>query len=176
MASSVDTLQRTPHAGALNSSMEELVLLLNKTASKSIHEREILASIVSDSRSVRTDTAPEDRDEDMIVDIFATDTALSCPSSETASDEDGVETKARGNFGSELTPLVAIEGLRIDGASNTVDFVEFDYDSDWSDLGDDEDPDSNDERYHGNDYPEEESEQEKYDTDSDSNSDHDDRR
>lgn len=32
----------------------------------------------------------------------------------------------------------------------------FEYDSDWSDLGDDEDPDSNDERYFGNDYPEEE--------------------
>jgi hypothetical protein len=30
------------------------------------------------------------------------------------------------------------------------------YDSDWSDLADDEDIDSNDERYEGNDYPEEE--------------------
>ena len=32
----------------------------------------------------------------------------------------------------------------------------FEYDSDWSDLADDEDPDSNDERFAGNDYPEEE--------------------
>ena len=31
----------------------------------------------------------------------------------------------------------------------------FEYDSDWSDLADDEDPDSNDERFDGNDYPEE---------------------
>ena len=31
----------------------------------------------------------------------------------------------------------------------------FEYDSDWSDLADDEDPDSNDERFEGNDYPEE---------------------
>jgi hypothetical protein len=31
----------------------------------------------------------------------------------------------------------------------------FEYDSDWSDLADDEDPDSNDERFEGNDYPDE---------------------
>lgn len=31
--------------------------------------------------------------------------------------------------------------------------------SDWSDLGDDEDPDSNDERFDGNDYPDEESDE-----------------
>ena len=31
----------------------------------------------------------------------------------------------------------------------------FEYDSDWSDLADDEEPDSNDERFAGNDYPEE---------------------
>ena len=35
----------------------------------------------------------------------------------------------------------------------------FEYDSDWSDLADDEDPDSNDERFAGNDYPEEEGEE-----------------
>ena len=54
-------------------------------------------------------------------------------------------------------PMVSLaEGLRIDEASHSVEFVSSDYDSDWSDLGDDEDPDSNDERYHGNDYPEDE--------------------
>jgi len=35
----------------------------------------------------------------------------------------------------------------------------FSYDSDWSDLAGDEDPDSNDERHYGNDYPDEEEEE-----------------
>jgi hypothetical protein len=47
---------------------------------------------------------------------------------------------------------VQIEGLLI-GAGGEVELV-FEYDSDWSDLADDEEPDSNDERYEGNDYPE----------------------
>jgi hypothetical protein len=51
-------------------------------------------------------------------------------------------------------PVVHIEGLQINDAGQ-VDLV-FEYDSDWSDLADDEDVDSNDERYEGNDYPEEE--------------------
>lgn len=48
--------------------------------------------------------------------------------------------------------IVHIEGLRIleDGQVELVS-----YDSDWSDLADDEDPDSNDERYFANDYPDE---------------------
>jgi Transcription factor Iwr1 len=43
--------------------------------------------------------------------------------------------------------------LHITGTGN-VELV-FEYDSDWSDLADDEDPDSNDERFEGNDYPDE---------------------
>ena len=43
--------------------------------------------------------------------------------------------------------------LHITGNGN-VELV-FEYDSDWSDLADDEDPDSNDERFEGNDYPDE---------------------
>lgn len=48
--------------------------------------------------------------------------------------------------------VVHIEGLRImeDGQVELVS-----YDSDWSDLADDEDPDSNDERHFANDYPDE---------------------
>lgn len=51
---------------------------------------------------------------------------------------------------SEL-PTVHVSGLHFDSLGN----VEFCYDSDWSDLADDEDPDSNDERFEGNDYPDE---------------------
>eukprot|EP01038_Epipyxis_sp_PR26KG_P006950 gene6950-9505_t len=50
---------------------------------------------------------------------------------------------------------VTVDGLRILNDGN-VELVYNAYDSDWSDLGDDEDPDSNDERFDGNDYPDEE--------------------
>jgi hypothetical protein len=49
--------------------------------------------------------------------------------------------------------LIQIEGLKIMEDGNVELFA---YDSDWSDLADDEDPDSNDERYFANDYPDEE--------------------
>ena len=48
-------------------------------------------------------------------------------------------------------PIVQVEGLRL-GAAGQAELV-FAYDSDWSDLRDDEDPDSNGERFAGNDYP-----------------------
>eukprot|EP01041_Mallomonas_annulata_P011665 gene11665-24435_t len=44
-------------------------------------------------------------------------------------------------------PVVKVSGLQIN-ETGTVD-IAFEYDSDWSDLGDDEDPDSNDERFYG---------------------------
>jgi hypothetical protein len=50
-------------------------------------------------------------------------------------------------------PIVQIDGLHIN-QSGDVELI-FQYDSDWSDLADDEEPDSNDERFEGNDYPEE---------------------
>ena len=50
-----------------------------------------------------------------------------------------------------------VDGLRIlDGQGHVELSLEGAYDSDWSDLGDDEEPDSNDERFHGNDSPDEE--------------------
>eukprot|EP00595_Chromulina_sp_UTEXLB2642_P003467 CAMPEP_0196764932 /NCGR_PEP_ID=MMETSP1095-20130614/7189_1 /TAXON_ID=96789 ORGANISM="Chromulina nebulosa, Strain UTEXLB2642" /NCGR_SAMPLE_ID=MMETSP1095 /ASSEMBLY_ACC=CAM_ASM_000446 /LENGTH=104 /DNA_ID=CAMNT_0042121795 /DNA_START=490 /DNA_END=801 /DNA_ORIENTATION=- len=47
--------------------------------------------------------------------------------------------------------MIPIEGVHI-SENGYIDLI-FDYNSDWSDLCDDEDPDSNDERYYGNDYP-----------------------
>ena len=60
-------------------------------------------------------------------------------------------------------PQISVEGLVVDETGN-LDLV-LAYDSDWSDLGDDEDPDSNDERYEGNDYPEEEDNDDNNDND-----------
>ena len=53
-----------------------------------------------------------------------------------------------------LYSIVRVEGLRILDSEHIE--LHMAYDSDWSDLGDDEEPDSNDERFHGNDYPEDE--------------------
>jgi hypothetical protein len=50
---------------------------------------------------------------------------------------------------------VQIPGMIFDGDGDYI----FSYDSDWSDLAGDEDPDSNDERHYGNDYPDEEDEE-----------------
>lgn len=54
----------------------------------------------------------------------------------------------------KLCIYYVFKGIQISATTGNVDLV-FDYDSDWSDLGDDEDPDSNDERHQDNDYPEE---------------------
>jgi len=64
------------------------------------------------------------------------------------------------------THVMQVPGLHIDNYGQLITFTDeaeqqhFVYDSDWSDLGDDEDPDSNDERFGGNDYPEDEVDEE----------------
>ena len=58
------------------------------------------------------------------------------------------DTTATANSSSSSSgsvPLVQVPGLRF-GEHGNAELI-FAYDSDWSDLGDDEDPDSNDERY-----------------------------
>jgi hypothetical protein len=52
-------------------------------------------------------------------------------------------------------PTVLVPEVRI--GEDSCELV-FEYSEEWSDLADDEDPDSNDERHFGNDYPEEEEE------------------
>jgi hypothetical protein len=78
-------------------------------------------------------------------------------------------------------PVVSIDGLMF-GQNGHVELA-FEYDSDWSDLADDEDIDSNDERFEGNDYPEDEDDEnamygngrdDDYDFNDDQNSDEDD--
>jgi hypothetical protein len=83
-------------------------------------------------------------DKDYVVDIFLRRVEVIDPTGGGLGEIDG----------EEFTPVVQVEGLLI-GQNGNVELI-FQYDSDWSDLADDEDPDSNDERYFGNDYPEEE--------------------
>ena len=85
-------------------------------------------------------------DDDYVFDIFMVSGTNDQNATESSNDN-------KGNLHFD-GPTVKIEGLHIldDGRGELVHT----YDSDWSDLADDEDVDSNDERYEGNDYPEEE--------------------
>jgi len=104
-----------------------------------------------------------DTDDNFVYDIYcvdpsasdasaapATSTAAATPDPSASTSEEP-STAARAE---EAYSVVRVEGLRI-LENGEVDLM-MAYDSDWSDLGDDEDPDSNDERFHGNDYPEDE--------------------
>ncbi len=95
---------------------------------------------------------------EFVVDLFCTRPDLGPATSAAAGDASALAGQEDSSMELEATVRVSIEGLRI-LADGQVELLG--YDSDWSDLADDEDPDSNDERYAGNDYPEdEESDQE----------------
>ena len=64
------------------------------------------------------------------------------------------------NIDIDHLPTISIPGVAL-GEDGYAEII-FDYDSEWSDLAEDEDPDSNDERYFGNDYPDEEDSEEEY--------------
>jgi hypothetical protein len=97
----------------------------------------------------------DEENNDYVVDIYMRSDGLT--------GEEGSESvDSSENF---HAPIVQIEGLHIN-QSGDVELV-FQYDSDWSDLADDEEPDSNDERFEGNDYPEEGEEGEGADDDED---------
>jgi hypothetical protein len=71
-----------------------------------------------------------------------------------------LETSTQGSLINTSTeafqgPTVLVPEVRI--GEDSCELV-FEYSEEWSDLADDEDPDSNDERHFGNDYPEEEEE------------------
>jgi hypothetical protein len=84
-----------------------------------------------------------EENDDYVVDIYMRSDGLT-------SEEGSGNVESSENY---HAPIVQIEGLHIN-QSGDVELV-FQYDSDWSDLADDEEPDSNDERFEGNDYPEE---------------------
>jgi hypothetical protein len=101
--------------------------------------------------------------EDFVVDIYVVkntesgmaedevnnkmeNTDMSNEMNESMQDSDSKESE-------NLFSILRVEGLRIDDETGQVELVA--YDSDWSDLADDEEPDSNDERHYANDYPDE---------------------
>jgi hypothetical protein len=91
-------------------------------------------------------------DDEYVYDIYC---ALS-PEAEDAAKV--VHTDDAQNSQENNAAVVSIDGL-VFGAGGEVELA-FEYDSDWSDLADDEDVDSNDERFEGNDYPEDDDQDE----------------
>ena len=65
------------------------------------------------------------------------------------------DNKQEKNSFYDTVPNVKVSGLSLDDMGNAE--IDFQYDSDWSDMAnDDDEDDSNDENYFGNDYPEDE--------------------
>ncbi len=183
----MDYLIRTMQQGSNSIKRQggDLILTLQKAAVASQKHRDALKSIaiggvdrgggaaLGQGRDPFASTQEGERegegkaeDREFVYDIFSTDQPMETETGAAIASID-IDKEKEGQEQSSVpagVPLVSVQGLRIDSSSGLVEFLEFDYDSDWSDLGDDEDPDSNDERFHGNDYPEEET-----DEDSDGN-------
>jgi len=108
------------------------------------------AAEAMDEGGAGEDGLHDDLDDDYVYDIFAVPPTAGA---------DGLglmegQWDAAATAAAALGPAVEVPGLHIGD-----DDVLFVYDSEWSDLADDEDPDSNDERHFGNDYPDEEEEE-----------------
>jgi hypothetical protein len=99
-------------------------------------------------------------EEDYVVDIYTVDDDTNTVTNLLSTNAPPVTTSATTTAATTTSTeveetifsILKVEGLRIDDTGR-VELVA--YDSEWSDLADDEDPDSNDERYYANDYPEE---------------------
>ena len=110
------------------------------------------------------ESAGGDMEEDQfVIDLYCVTDAVM---GEVEGEEDANRAEgggeSDGNMEGRGVPL-RVNGLRIldDRLGHVrISSEEGAYDSDWSDLGDDEDPDSNDERFPGNDYPDEEDDEE----------------
>ena len=144
-----DAMNRTALDAALeikngnNFHMMEVTMLLKNAMVKHVHTY----------NKDKNEGNNNETDEDCVVDIFVMDGNEAGGSDEVMNTDDA------------SMQTVQVDGLKIHDDGN-VELV-YMYDSDWSDLADDEEPDSNDERYYGNDYPDEESSAHNSDDDDD---------
>lgn len=130
-----------------NKNSQEISLRLHSAALRHYRGRS--------SGSHQPEVVKADEETDYVVDVFYSSNPAP-PDQTTPSNQLGTSCNTHPFF----APVVKVDGLKI-GSDGAVDIL-FAYDSDWSDLGDDEDPDSNDERYHGNDYPDEQDDEEDF--------------
>jgi hypothetical protein len=100
-------------------------------------------------------TILETGESDYVYDIYSLGKSQSLPSADHSPETlPFVEPLPQGDDDSMEIPTVEVPGIKILQGDLTGEAI-FCYDSDWSDLADDEDPDSNDEKFFGNDYPDE---------------------
>lgn len=128
---------------------DEIRLLLQNAVVKA-HNQKQKQQALQDKASVLE--MPSSQAQDFVIDVYCVDQSQFQQYQQQMQQEKEIAEEVPSNDPFLQASLIQIEGLKIMDDGN----VElFSYDSDWSDLADDEDPDSNDERYYANDYPEE---------------------
>ena len=138
----------------------EVRSLIQKAISKQRQQQQRTSEVGSSSNSGAEGGMEEDQ---YVIDLYCVTETVMGEVEEGEDDAKPVDggLESDGNMDVGGVPL-RVNGLRIlDGRLGHVHISpeEGAYDSDWSDLGDDEDPDSNDERFPGNDYPDEDEEE-----------------
>lgn len=103
-----------------------------------------------------SDSQNTNNQDNFVIDIYCIKTDQDSNDQEEITGQSTNETSKMDVSNNNPSSMVFVEGLRIADDGN-VELI--DYDSDWSDLADDEDPDSNDERHYANDYPDESDEE-----------------
>jgi hypothetical protein len=172
----IDLLPINNPAGSLNGSKirnqkdyEEIRLELQNAilrSHQSPHKQQLKSQFDSLNQSTTTQLS-----DDYVIDVYCIDPntanflrqeqlkvhqSENLPESTSVNNQNDSETRQEPHSATlfpQNASLIQIEGLKIMEDGNVELFA---YDSDWSDLADDEDPDSNDERYFANDYPDEE--------------------
>lgn len=167
-------LLKDVNPAALNAEGKMALDLLKETKRNrevNIEIRLLLQSAVSKyyANQQRAGSRKVSSNDNYVMDIYCVPSSSStaaAPVSVFKSAETTAATAAAGSSSSDGVSVVRIEGLTVTSEGDVL-IYDNEHDSDWSDLGDDEDPDSNDERYEGNDYPEEEEDEDAYDNDND---------
>jgi hypothetical protein len=135
-----------------NHSASMILIMVRQSASEQYLQLQKSLGKGSGSGSGSSGQEEDDGGEDYVYDIYTChQTASAENTTSKTSAQEKKKTEAEDIY--ESIPSVKVSGLSLDDMGNAE--IDFHYDSDWSDLAhDDDDEDSNDENYFGNDYPE----------------------
>lgn len=133
---------------------QEITLLLQQALVKHCQQQKL---VEKRSRAAALAAAGEEG-EDFVIDLYTCGGGGPQEEAEAEAEEQATTSAHEKEEEQEdAMPRVRINGLRFLSSGQVEEVLV--YDSDWSDLAEDEDYDSNDERYEGNDYPEDEEEE-----------------
>eukprot|EP01039_Chlorochromonas_danica_P006089 gene6089-6706_t len=131
---------------------QEITLLLQQALLKHYQQQKLVAKRSRAAVLAATaTTSGEEGEEDFVIDLYT------CGGEEAEVEQATTSVKEEQEEEEDAIPRVRVNGLRFLSSGQVEEVLV--YDSDWSDLAEDEDCDSNDERYEGNDYPEDEDEE-----------------